>query len=523
MNIQKILPIHLANIEIVKPSTILNSYEKIIVNLKIKNCSQVKFRKVKIKVDLPHMMVTKDTELKQVAIEVNEEVIIQYEMYALCGGRDFLRFYININELFDLEYVEYNTILSVKGQGYYRGDNHSHSTRSDGQNNNSVKDNCLRVYDTRAISWLTPTDHSFINKEDYQEVNNQFDDFVCMPNSAEYGIVGHSFPKGVYPNGKLGEHALQYNISHLDNNVSTGRTWQDIIDEVNTQNGVFYIAHPYYPSIWWEEENIRNAKNINGIEVWQGDYHALDEVNRKAFIIWDEVNRKGKKVMGLANSDGHFLHRLGHPFIMAKLDYLNIENIFDVLRSGHYYGSNGPYINFRINDKSNGETFFIEDNQKIKADLFCYTKGYIEKIIIIKNRIGNNHAEVIFEKNNLGTNYYENELILDVEIGDFYRVEIITSNAEIGPGCFLGNFHGKGFAYTNPIWIEKGIEEEFNSLSYSNNLIMKKNKLGLPYFISKSFEKIQINGKTINIEKQDMIINCSNNNYLVLVDSNESN
>ena len=83
-------------------------------------------------------------------------------MIAVHGGRDF-------SKIVRYQLQSYLTpqilslIMSVSGKGLYRGDNHTHSTRSDGQNNNSVFDNAKRVRADRALSWITPTDHCSLN------------------------------------------------------------------------------------------------------------------------------------------------------------------------------------------------------------------------------------------------------------------------------------------------------------------------------------------------------------------------
>lgn len=452
------------------------------ISLFIKNKSPYVFRNIQVKLENAYMLGILEDDIQIIKrIEANKEVEIVYHFLAVHGGRDFLKFKLRITELFDLREQIYQTIIFIPGEGLYRGDNHSHSTRSDGQNNNSVFNNVNRVRETRALSWLTPTDHMHLNTEDCEEINQKLTDFICLPNCGEYGQIGKNLIRGEYPNGKIGEHALQYNVNSVNSHLVDGRCWQDVIDEVNLQGGMFYLAHPLYPTIWWDKEEALNVKGITGLEVWQGDYHALDLPNRRAFILWDQLNSQGKKVNGIANSDGHFLHRIGHPFIMANLDFLNIDNIFEVLKTGRYYGSNGVHIRFSINGAENNQIAYFQKGRKACFKIHIYDESPLINIKIIKNHISKHYKPSIVVKEyqfNDEINSFSDQFFLKVKENEFYRVEVITREASIGPGAFLGDYYGVGFGYTNPVYLKEGnLTEEVteNNVSYT--------KSGYPYYV----------------------------------------
>lgn len=463
---------------------IINVKDEFIVTLYIENKSPYIFRRIKVNIELPYMMgIMEEKNIEISKILSGETFELKYHLLAVHGGRDFLKFNLIITELFDLRIQTYQTIIAVKGKGLYRGDNHTHSTRSDGQNNNSVFDNAKRVRETRALSWITPTDHCHINTEDANYINKEFDDFICVGNCAEYGMVGRPKTKGVYPVGKSGEHALQYNVNFVNNNLSNGRRWQDIVDEVNEQGGIFYIAHPFAPSIWWDEEEAKAINGAKGIEVWQGDYHALDIPNRLGFNLWDKMNSVGKHLFGLANSDGHFLHRLGHPFIMANLEELTRDEILNALKCGKYYGSNGPHLRFSINGSENGDTIHIENDTLVLFKIFIYDESPILNVKIYKNKISNNESlpDVYKEYNFENINEVIEEFYDIVSPNEYYRIEVITKEAVIGRGMYLGNFSGVGFAFSNPIWIELGKNKEFNDIDIDN---VQYTKSGYPYCVN---------------------------------------
>lgn len=454
--------ITLYKVEIEGLPSIIERKDTFKVILKITNNSSVIFRRVKINVDCPYMLGIDEENVKISKIEPYQTEEVVFNFIAVHGGRDFLKFNITITELFDRRVQTMQTILSVKGKGLYRGDNHTHSTRSDGQNNNSVFDNAVRVRETRALSWITPTDHCYINTQDCDDINKVYDDFVAFPNSGEYGAVGRKFVRGSYPDGKIGEHGLQYNVNFVNNKLIDGRVWQDVVDETITQGGLFYIAHPFAPTIWWDFDEAYNLEHATGIEVWQGDFHPLDTPNRMAFDLWDKMNSVGKKMNGIANSDGHFLHRTGHPFIMAKMDSLTRENIHEALKNGHFYGSNGVHISFTINGKENNEVVYIKETGKARFAIRIYDTSPILNIKILKNTVKKNPTEsIIFKEYNFNEeiNDFFEEFTEDISPNDFYRLEVITKEGTIGPGAFLGDYYGLGFGFTNPIYIEKSSKE----------------------------------------------------------------
>ncbi|MDD4056918.1 MAG: hypothetical protein PHF85_04660 [Bacilli bacterium] len=445
-------------------ATIANIPEKIATGdcfkavVHIQNNSQVVFRRVKITIDCPYMLGTTSSKWEIKRIEPNEQQSVEIPLIAVHGGRDFLRLLVTITELFDTRPQILSLIMSVSGKGLYRGDNHTHSTRSDGQNNNSVFDNAKRVRADRALSWITPTDHCSLNTLDCDEINRTFTDFIAFPHSGEYGQVGRTLIKGHYPEGKIGEHGLQYQVKYVNNRLTDGRQWQDIVNETIAQGGLFYLAHPFSPSIWWDYEEAFNLERATGIEVWQGDYHPLDEPNRMAFDLWDKMNSIGKKLVGIANSDGHFLHRTGHPFIMGNMDELSVANIYHVLQTGCCYGSNGVHIRFRIADQENNQTVYIKKKKMVKFNIHIFDTVPILNIKILQNKSTKKpQSATIFREYILkeNINHFIEEFEAEVNMNEFYRLEVITKEGTIGPGAFLGDYYGLGFGFTNPIYIAK--------------------------------------------------------------------
>ena len=168
---------------------ITNIPEKIVAGdqfkatIHVRNDSQVIFRRVKITIDCPYMLGVSAENLEIKRIEPTEQQSVDVDFIAVHGGRDFLKVQIVITELFDTRPQILTSIISVSGKGLYRGDNHIHSTRSDGQNNNTVFDNAKRARSDRALSWITPTDHCYLNTLDCDEINHSFSDFLAFPNS----------------------------------------------------------------------------------------------------------------------------------------------------------------------------------------------------------------------------------------------------------------------------------------------------------------------------------------------------
>ncbi|MBI3320894.1 MAG: PHP domain-containing protein [Candidatus Omnitrophica bacterium] len=147
-------------------------------------------------------------------------------------------------------------------------------------------------------------------------------------------------------------------------------TTQQIIDEVNRQGGLGFIAHPYFKGGRWKDWDVTG---FTGIEAYNVAHDTLDE-NRMRLVLWtlaapaepfyfsildrpydplakwDELIQRFGRVVGIGSSDAHEFHLLGLKFAPYQVMFqlirthllvppgrLTDQAIYDALRQGHAY------------------------------------------------------------------------------------------------------------------------------------------------------------------------------------------
>lgn len=439
----------------------------------VSNSSEHTLENVNVTLELPYMLASAgETEIMIPSIAPGASETANFSLLALEGGRTQLKAQVVLSENVELSFAD---SLSVDGEGYYSGDNHTHSQYSDGSG--TIRQNVDSAYENKLLNWVYSTDHNAISqKADTEAETVRLDgNFVNLT--------------GTEVTSSKSGHALAYGVSAFVPEYRIGQTidgkiwtWQDTIDQVNSNGGVFYVAHPNYPGLQFSDPY--GIRNYTGIEVWNGFYHAIDpdqNVNNFAFDYWDKVNCRGeKKYFGIANSDGHNAGKMGDPYIKGEMTELTSENIHEILATGRYYGSNGPDLRFSIDGVGMAETLNITESRNASFNITAFDPNYkLTNVKLIKNVVtgsieGISNKEVVFEEDLTGKNLneYHINLNLPVEENEFYRIEVISEGGTTGNGG-KGQGQGLGFAYSNPIWIDRA--EKSNAHGLENISYEKKN------------------------------------------------
>jgi len=198
-----------------------------------------------------------------------------------------------------------------------------------------------------------------------------------------------------------GGHYLALNVQE---EISRHQPTQAIIDEVNRQGGLGFIAHPYFKKRRWSDWTVQG---FTGIEAYNVAHDALDE-NKLRIALWgvalpadpvflsmidrpydplakwDELIARHGKVVGIGSSDAHevrvpvpFARQAGLPGgikiapydIMFKLvrthvllpggTALSAEAFYDALRRGH------AYFSIDLLADARGFTFMADDGRHV--------------------------------------------------------------------------------------------------------------------------------------------------------------
>ena len=188
-----------------------------------------------------------------------------------------------------------------------------------------------------------------------------------------------------------GGHFLALNVQE---DIDRHQPTQAIIDEVNHQGGLGFIAHPYFKKRRWSDWSVTG---FTGIEAYNVAHDALDE-NKLRLVFWgvavpadplflsmvdrpydplakwDELIARHGKVVGIGASDAHEVRLPGGikiaPYdIMFKLSRTHVllpsgtplsdHALYEALRQGH------AYLSVDLLADASGFAFFADDGKRV--------------------------------------------------------------------------------------------------------------------------------------------------------------
>ena len=165
-----------------------------------------------------------------------------------------------------------------------------------------------------------------------------------------------------------GGHYLALNVTEeIDRHTLTT---QEVIDEVNRQGGLGFIAHPYFKKGRWKDWTVTG---FTGVEAYNVAHDTLDE-NRLRLVLWtltaaaepfylslldrpydplatwDALISRHGRVVGIGSADAHEFHLAGVKFapyevmfqmarthVLTPPGELTGEAVYAALRQGHAY------------------------------------------------------------------------------------------------------------------------------------------------------------------------------------------
>jgi len=322
------------------------------------------------------------------------------------------------------EPFSYNeTNVFVNGEGWYAGDNHMHSTFSDGIG--TVQDIVLAAK-AIGLSFISVTDHN-TTKQDSVVKANCSADFVSMtgcevtPNYKAPNNWGHAVSLFSNMVPQFSNTSSQVNAQAIVNNINA----------LNGGNGFAIMAHPFLKGCPWLYPNVTGFK---GLEVWSCFTPISSSYSKLAFILWDKKNIEGPKHYGFAESDAHNLDMVGKTHIVAHLKKLSVDEIFYALKNGQFFGSDGPSIRFSVDTVIMGGSLPVTSKRVVKINMKAYSSQFIDSMSLFKN--GVLIAGFYYEDPNKEV---QEDVFDEAVPGDFYRMECTDRWCK--------------FAFSNPVFI----------------------------------------------------------------------
>ncbi len=197
---------------------------------------------------------------------------------------------------------------------WFRGNLHSHTENSDGENTASEM---MFAYRYSGYSFNAITDHNYITDSEV---------FTDPPNFL--GISGEEVTRGGGP------HMVAISVENLIEGWAT-RSVAEWVADVLAQGGIPIAAHPGYSGAPFPLENLRQAveSGLRHIEI-----HGDEASGAKAREYWDALLAENRLVYGVMSDDAHSSSQVGRfGWVVVNAQELTREAILRSLRVGNFY------------------------------------------------------------------------------------------------------------------------------------------------------------------------------------------
>ena len=230
-------------------------------------------------------------------------------------------------------------------QIWYRGNIHTHTTESDGD---EEPDKVAAWYRDHGYDFLVLSDHNHLTLLDYGNGRDGSPGPLMIPGEEV------TLPVDGASNG-VPVHLGAIGIDRLVDPIDTGdvaTTLQANIDAIKDAGGISCINHPSWK--WaFDHEQILETRGASMLEV----FNAASECNNfpipiPGFLspsqIWDNVLSAGVSIFGVASDDSHDYHDFsperenpGRGWVMVESDGLETEAVVEAMAAGRFYSSTG--------------------------------------------------------------------------------------------------------------------------------------------------------------------------------------
>ena len=264
------------------------------------------------------------------------------------------------------------TASQLLEDGYedYVGVIHIHTKYSDG---GGTYEDVARVANAQKLDYLIVTDHNTLKPL----------------RDGKQGWYGATL---VLVGTEISTRSGHYLALNVHQEISRRLPTQQIIDEVNRQGGLGFIAHPYYKKRRWTNWTVTG---FTGIEAYNTAHDTLDE-NRLRLLLWtlmvptepfyrsiidrpydplrkwDELIAHGGRVVGIGASDAHEIHLFGLKIAPYEVMFhlvrthslippgtLTDHAVYEALRKGHVY------LSIELEEEAKGFSFMAENGHAV--------------------------------------------------------------------------------------------------------------------------------------------------------------
>ena len=248
--------------------------------------------------------------------------------------------------------------LLPDGGNFYKANLHVHTTISDGQ---MSPEEIKRIYKERGYSIVAYTDHEIMVPEAHLtdesflaitsteiSVNQRCDcdfNFTKTYHMNIYSPVENKNCFSSFDRSKMWiEHSLKY-ITPEQEGRSIQRSYDieeinRVIEMANAEGCLVSYNHP----VWSLQDytDYIGLRGLWGIELY--NTACARNGHRDSDKPLDDLLRKGERVFPLATDDAHRIEDCFGGFVMIRAERLSYDSVFEALRAGDFYASEGPEI-----------------------------------------------------------------------------------------------------------------------------------------------------------------------------------
>lgn len=217
---------------------------------------------------------------------------------------------------------------------FFRGNLHTHSTRSDGKR---TPEEVCAFYREHGYHFISITDHFM---EDY---GYPITDASPYETKEFITLLGAELHAGRIQNGEQW-HLLAVGLPPDFAPNLPGEDGPAIARRALRAGAFLTIAHPAWYAL--SEADVLSIEDAHAIEIINGI--AADQNDRiDSTYMLDVMLAQGRRYYALATDDAHFHdrhHDLLRGWTWVRAETLSPQAILEALKRGHYYSSTGPQI-----------------------------------------------------------------------------------------------------------------------------------------------------------------------------------
>lgn len=240
-----------------------------------------------------------------------------------------------------------------KPGAWYKGNIHSHSTRSDGL---LAPADVARAYRERHYHFIALTDH-FLPRYGYPitDTSPYRDASFTTLLAAEMHVMG-------LQNGIIWD-LLAIGLPPGFDPVAASETDAGLAARARATGAFVAIPHPMWNGVV-HADGLRLIDHVDAIEI-HNEGHTLDSDRGSGWYLADSLATAGHRFSTFAADDAHFkgdrFDRFG-GWIEVRAESLDPESLLAAMKAGHYYASTGAVIR---NVEITGTEIVVETNPAI--------------------------------------------------------------------------------------------------------------------------------------------------------------